>query len=258
MSVPRDPPGRPWDHAIRVAAGTWAAPRRPSPHARGHGHWRPTRPRSAPRADPRQRQLAPPDERHPTADAPRRLRARPLRRARCTQGPPGTRQLDLRLTVGRCTAVGRCGIRLEVGRLAVRTGPLHGVLLHGRDTIARGRVTIGEAGTRPASAAARHWSHREAFTSRGWLRSGCGATVRRSAISTSWLSWRASSATAGQRSRTRRLKRSCGSTPRRGSSRPPGPRSPTRAAARGRQLSLAPVRTPGSLSLIDVAARVSR
>jgi sugar lactone lactonase YvrE len=66
--------------------------------------------------------------------------------ARCTHGPPGTRQLDLRLTVGRCTAARRCGIRLEVGELAVRTGPLGGVLLQGRASIASGHVTIGKRG----------------------------------------------------------------------------------------------------------------
>jgi hypothetical protein len=67
--------------------------------------------------------------------------------ARCTHGPPGTRQLDLRLTVGRCTAAQRCGIRLEVGELAVRTGPLRGVLLQGRASIASGHVTIGKRGS---------------------------------------------------------------------------------------------------------------
>ncbi len=65
---------------------------------------------------------------------------------RCTQGPPGTRRLDVRLTAGRCTAALRCGIRLEVGELVVRTGPLGGVLLHGRATIARGRVTVRKRG----------------------------------------------------------------------------------------------------------------
>jgi hypothetical protein len=67
--------------------------------------------------------------------------------ARCTQGPPGTRPLDLRLTVGRCTAAQRCGIRLEVGELAVKPGPLTGVLLDGRATVARGYATVGKRGT---------------------------------------------------------------------------------------------------------------
>jgi sugar lactone lactonase YvrE len=67
--------------------------------------------------------------------------------ARCTQGPPGTRRLDVRLTFGRCTAARRCGIRLAVGELVVRTGPLGGLLLHGRATIARGRVTLRRRGS---------------------------------------------------------------------------------------------------------------
>jgi hypothetical protein len=66
--------------------------------------------------------------------------------ARCTHGPPGTRRLDVGLTVGRCAAQ-RCAIRLEVGELVVRTGPLRGVLLHGRATIARGRVTVRKRGS---------------------------------------------------------------------------------------------------------------
>jgi sugar lactone lactonase YvrE len=66
--------------------------------------------------------------------------------AHCTHGPPGTRRLDLRLTVGRCAAAQRCGIRLEVGELAIRTGPVDGILLRGRATIARGRATIGKHG----------------------------------------------------------------------------------------------------------------